>query len=239
MAPETPPRPDRRQALIGAAYQRIANDGFEGLRTRDVAADVGVNIATLHYYFPTKEALIRGVIGYAMQHFTQTMPGEGSPSDQLRGHLRAIATLLKQDQQLWTVMGELVLRAPRDADLARIFQQTDDYWHRALSQLIQRCMAEASIDPELDPDDVATLIIMAIKGVSLPTMAGSRTERADQVFREINRVLGWPETAGRPTPTGATTPMPSINTSSSKKEPRSVSHSPTRPIVGGASRKAE
>ena len=49
MAPETPPRPDGRQALIGAAYQRIANDGFEGLRTRDVAADVGVNIATLHY----------------------------------------------------------------------------------------------------------------------------------------------------------------------------------------------
>jgi len=83
MAPETPPRPDRRQALIAAAYQRIANDGFEGLRTRDVAADVGVNIATLHYYFPTKEALICGVIGHGMQRFTQTMPGEGSPAEQL------------------------------------------------------------------------------------------------------------------------------------------------------------
>src|SRR5947208_9570069 len=34
-------------------------------RTRDVAAKVGVNIATLHYYFPTKEKLIRGVVGYA------------------------------------------------------------------------------------------------------------------------------------------------------------------------------
>src|SRR5579864_9204628 len=101
------PRPDRRQALVAAAFARIASDGFEGLRTRDVAADVGVNIATLHYYFPTKEALIRGVIGHAMQRFVDTLPGDGTPLDQLRGHLHALATLLTHDEQLWAVMGEL------------------------------------------------------------------------------------------------------------------------------------
>src|ERR671939_1608366 len=124
--PSAEPKPDRRQALVAAAYQRIAADGFEGLRTRDVAADVGVNVATLHYYFPTKEALIRSVVGRAMQRFVATMPGQGSALDQLRGHLRALADLLKADHELWAVMGELVLRAPRDADLARIFRQTDD-----------------------------------------------------------------------------------------------------------------
>src|SRR6266536_5102442 len=94
------PRPDRRQALVAAAFQRIASEGFEGLRTRDVAADAGVNIATLHYYFPTKEALIRGVIGHAMQRFAATIPSQGPPTDRLRGHLRALAKLLKQDRQL-------------------------------------------------------------------------------------------------------------------------------------------
>src|SRR5436309_2317915 len=79
------PKADRRRALIAAAYGRIATAGFEGLRTRDVAADVGVNIATLHYYFPTKEALIRSVIGQAMQRFGETLPAGGSPVDQLRG----------------------------------------------------------------------------------------------------------------------------------------------------------
>ena len=51
---------DRQQALVLAAFNQIAERGFEGLRTREVAAGVGLNIATLHYYFPTKEALIRG-----------------------------------------------------------------------------------------------------------------------------------------------------------------------------------
>src|SRR5437867_12297643 len=122
------PKVDRRRALVAAAYRRIATAGFEGLRTRDIAADVGVNIATLHYYFPTKEALIRSVIGHAMQRFGETMPRDGSPVEQLRGHLRALASLLKDDPQLWAVMGELVLRAPRDAGLGRILRQTDAEW---------------------------------------------------------------------------------------------------------------
>jgi len=186
-------RADRRHALVAAAYRRIASEGFEGLRTRDVANDVGVNIATLHYYFPTKEALIRSVIGYAMQRFVETMPGDGSPLDQLRGHLRALATLLKEDQQLWAVMGELVLRAPRDADLGRIFRQTDTYWHRTLRDLISRCIEQGAIDPALNSDDVAALMIAAIKGLSLPTVAGFQPEVTDQVFRQFVRLLGVPD----------------------------------------------
>ena len=186
------PKADRRRALVAAAYRRIASDGFEGLRTRDVAADVGVNIATLHYYFPTKEALIRSVIGHAMERFINTMPGDGTPVDQLRGHLRALARLLRDDQQLWTVMGELVLRAPRDADLERIFRQTDAYWHRTLRDLIRRCIEQGAINPELDPDDLAALMIVAIKGLSLPTVAGFEPELADQVFRQFDRLLGMP-----------------------------------------------
>src|SRR6266536_6247514 len=160
------PRPDRRQALVAAAFQRIASEGFEGLRTRDVAADVGVNIATLPYYFPTKEALIRGVIGHAMQRFRETMPQDGSPVDQLRGHLRALARLLKEDHQLWAVMGELVLRAPRDADLGHVFRQTDEYWHRTLRDLISGAIAQGAIDSKVDPDEAAALMIVAIKRLS-------------------------------------------------------------------------
>lgn len=186
------PKADRRRELVAAAYHRIASDGFEGLRTRDVAADVGVNIATLHYYFPTKEALIRAVIGYAVQRFTQTMPGIGTPLVQLRGHLDALATMLKTDQELWSVMGELVLRAPRDADLAHIFRQTDAFWHRVLRDLIQQCVDKGAIHPVLEPDGLAALMIVAIKGLSLPTAAGFQPELADQIFTQFDQLLGLP-----------------------------------------------
>src|SRR3979411_2978803 len=114
---------DRRQALVQAAFNEIAERGFEGLRTREVAAEVSVNIATLHYYFPTKEALIRGVVELAMQRFRSTLTPHGSSADQLRNHLRAVRRLLRDEPQLGTVMGELALRSARDPGISRITEE--------------------------------------------------------------------------------------------------------------------
>jgi AcrR family transcriptional regulator len=183
------PTADRRQALVRAAFARIARDGFEGLRTRDVAADVGVNVATLHYYFPTKEALIRAVFGHAMHKFGATMPTTGSPAEQLRRHLTALRRLLKEDRELFAVMGELTLRAPRDAAIATIVRD-DDAWHHTIRELIRRGAEQGSLRADLDPDDASALLISAIKGVSLPTSASFRPERVDQSFRQIEQWLG-------------------------------------------------
>src|SRR5437667_12842488 len=90
----------REQALVQAAFNLIAERGFEGLRTREVAAEVGLNIATLHYYFPTKEALIRGVIAHAMERFRSTLAPHGSSGDPLRRHLRAVHALLRAEPQV-------------------------------------------------------------------------------------------------------------------------------------------
>ncbi|MBM7788081.1 TetR/AcrR family transcriptional regulator [Tenggerimyces flavus] len=49
-----------------AGYEVIRQHGLANLRTRDVAARAGITVATLHYYFPTKEALVRAVIEHAI-----------------------------------------------------------------------------------------------------------------------------------------------------------------------------
>ena len=49
---------DRRLAIARAARAIIVEKGLEGLRMRDIAARVGINIATLHYHVPSKEALV-------------------------------------------------------------------------------------------------------------------------------------------------------------------------------------
>src|ERR671937_1630507 len=119
----------RREALVNAAFTRIAERGFEGLRTREVAREVGVNIATLHYYFPTKESLIRAVLDHAMGRFRTTLEPHGSPSSQLRNHLRAVRALMVDERELGAVMAELALRAVRDESIASIMNEMYDGWH--------------------------------------------------------------------------------------------------------------
>jgi AcrR family transcriptional regulator len=180
----------KRRALIHAAYARIASGGFEGLRTRDVAADVGVNIGTLHYYFPTKEALIRAAVRHATATFAATLPREGSPAEKLQGHLEGVRYLLKTDRVLWAVSSELALRAARDEVIADVARQSDDNWYAFLRGLIARGIEQGSLDADLDAEGAAATIIAAIKGLSMPTMGTFQPERIDQTFDQLERWLG-------------------------------------------------
>jgi AcrR family transcriptional regulator len=186
---------DRRGALVRAAYARIADKGFEGLRTRDVAADVGLNVATLHYYFPTKESLIRAVVGHAMSKFGAALPREGSAAQQLAGHFRAIRRLLRDEPELWAVLGELALRAPRDPEMAAIMRPTDQAWHARVRDMLAKGVEEGGIDAAIEPADAAAAIVGAIRGASLPGLADVRAERLDQTFRQLERWFGLPSTA--------------------------------------------
>ena len=46
---------------MNAAERRIRDAGYGGFSFRDVAADVGVKSASVHYHFPTKDALVAAV----------------------------------------------------------------------------------------------------------------------------------------------------------------------------------
>ncbi len=178
----------RREELVRAAFNQIAEHGFEGLRTRDVANEVGVNIATLHYYFPTKEALIQGVLDQAMAKFRSTLAPHGSPSDQLRNHLRAVRKLMTDEPEVATVMGELALRSTRDKAIASIMDQVYEYWHTTMRGLLRRAVREGGAAPELNSDAVASLIITTLTAATLPSLRNSN--RSDQALKQLEKWLG-------------------------------------------------
>ncbi len=178
----------RRQELVHAAFNQIAERGFEGLRTRDVAAEVGVNVATLHYHFPTKESLIRGVLDHAMSRFRSTLEPHGSPSEQLRNHLRSVRKLMSDEPELGMVMAELALRSARDRSIEKISRETRDAWHTTMRGLLRRAVREGKLRPELDSDAVATLIIAVLTGLTIPPL--SEDSRGDQALRQLERWLG-------------------------------------------------
>ncbi|MET0863424.1 MAG: TetR/AcrR family transcriptional regulator [Nakamurella sp.] len=51
-----------RQALLEAARSRFIRLGFDGTTLRDVAADVGVNLALIKRYFASKEGLFKAAL---------------------------------------------------------------------------------------------------------------------------------------------------------------------------------
>jgi TetR/AcrR family transcriptional repressor of nem operon len=171
-----------------AAFRQIAERGFEGLRTRDVANEVGVNIATLHYYFPTKEALIGAVLEHAMDRFRTTLEPHGSPDSQLRNYLRGTRKLLREEPELGAVMTELALRSARDAETRKIMEEMYGQWHKAVRGLLKRATRQGKLRAGLDTESTAALIVATLTAVALPPMGN--VSWGDQALRELERWLG-------------------------------------------------
>jgi len=189
VAIEAEPRAEpRKDALVAAAYTVLATRGFEGLRTREVAAMVGVNIATLHYYFPHKEDLIRGVVAYAMGRFRGTLGGAGSAEDQLRAHFRGLRRLSRDEPELFAVMAELAIRGVRDTSLRRIVGGTDDAWRAMLRTLLRRAQDEGALRADLDPQGMAAVIVATLKGTFM--LPASEPDNVERTFRQLEMLVG-------------------------------------------------
>jgi AcrR family transcriptional regulator len=182
--------PERKEELVAAAYREIATNGFEGLRTRDVAGAVGVNVATLHYYFDTKEALIRAVVGHAMSRFQSTLASEGTAIDRLRGHFRGLRRLAEDEPELFAVMAELTLRAARDRQLAGIVQKTNQFWEGTLRGLLRAARDDGDLPTGIEPDGMAAVIVATLKGVFLLPGRTRAPEGFDRALRQLERILG-------------------------------------------------
>jgi len=189
MSPAVTPSPQpRRDALALAAYHQLAQHGFEGLRTREVAAEAGVNIATLHYYFPSKEELIGAVLSHAMQRFRSTLDVADGSGNQLRTHFDGLRRLLRDEPELFAVMGELALRAARDPAIHDLFQNTMDMWRRTIKGLLINAAKDGFLEAPGDPDAQASLVVAAVMGACMiPVWQPTRRSEA---IRELQRSLG-------------------------------------------------
>jgi AcrR family transcriptional regulator len=58
---------DRRQAILDAAIAVIARRGVRGLRVEQVAAEAGVAVSLIYYYFVNRAGLVRATLEHANQ----------------------------------------------------------------------------------------------------------------------------------------------------------------------------
>ena len=168
-AGDVPNESQRRAAqIIEAAYFLIAEKGFEGLRTRDVAEKVGINIATLHYYFPTKEAMISGVVAYLMRELQTsriTTEATATALERLRAEFEDIRARLRESPHQLVVLTELAVRSLRDPNIAHILQHLDRGWRGHLVSIFESGIKEKSFRSDLDAESAANAMMTQLRGL--------------------------------------------------------------------------
>lgn len=183
-----------------AAYSLIAEKGLEGFRTRDVAATVGINSATLHYYFPTKEALIQAVVDHLMKELsTHRSPAGDSASalERLRSEFSDIRARLKQSPEQLVVLTELAMRAWRDPAIARILGYLDEGWRNHLVSILQQGIEEKAFRSDLDLPATAMALMVQLRGLGYNLHSGPAAleELIDHIALETEHWVRRPRSA--------------------------------------------
>jgi AcrR family transcriptional regulator len=166
------PSPVRRAAesrlaeIAAAARSLIAERGFEGLRTRDIADRVGINVATLHYHVPTKERLIEIVAQSMRDDFiaqSKARPRDGlSPLEELKLELSDSRATTRDTPELYTVFTELMERARRDPRVDAAIRPMQQHWHQQLVDIFTRGRRDGSFRPDIDPRAAALVMMGAL-----------------------------------------------------------------------------
>ncbi|HQZ11327.1 MAG TPA: TetR/AcrR family transcriptional regulator [Devosia sp.] len=159
---------ERRRAIAAAARALIVEKGFEGLRTRDIAERVGINIATLHYHVPTKEALIALVSETMAAEFrAQTLArprSHLSPAEQLEHEFYDFEEMMTERKELIGLLSEMMERSRRDPAVAAGVKPLLRKWRELITAILAAGKADGTFRPDLDPVPAAQMLTGAMIG---------------------------------------------------------------------------
>lgn len=196
---------DRRDAIARAARALIVEKGVEGLRTRDIADKVGINIATLHYHVPTKEALIELVAASLKADFMQQTidrPRDHlSPAERMEAEFVDFREVALERPEVMLVFSELMERGRRDPRIAEAILPMKRKWREILRDLLTEGVSAGLYRADLDTDAFATIMIASFIGFCRNPRNGP--ESFDRMVGELRRAM-----LARPASSPSVSPAP-------------------------------
>lgn len=166
-----------QQRILQAASRIVLKQGVVNLTLEKVAQEAGVSKGGLLYHFPSKEALVEGLIRSLADDFNRYLDSEAGENKQdagswLRAYIRVTFAL---DEQTNNLAAGLLAAATMNPDLLNPLRESFADWQKRIEQ--------DGIDPVM-----GTIIRLAADGLWLADLLGFAPpagELRDQVFKAL------------------------------------------------------
>ena len=178
---------DRRSAILEAAIKVIARRGVRGLRVEQVAAEAGVAVSLIYYYFDNRNGLVRATLEHANERAaTVAASAEGAALSGREAVERSLLAELGDGDHLRdtsVVWGEVLASAVFEPDLRDQLRAASETWSDLIAAAIAEGIRDGSIRGDVDAHACAERVTALVDGLSSRWLAGlvSR-ERAQELL---------------------------------------------------------
>jgi len=161
---------ETRSRIIERAASLFNQKGYAGLSMSDIMAATGLKKGGIYNHFASKDELAIAAFEFAVEQVRQRY------IQALRGQHGAIARLQAIVHTFVTAPSEVSLKGgcplmntaiesdDGHPELRSRAQQAMDQWRSLICQVVQQGQARGELRSEIDPDEVATIVIATLEG---------------------------------------------------------------------------
>lgn len=173
---------DTRAKLIAGAMDVLSRDGVAGTTTRKIADASGQRLATMHYHFKDKDALLFAVLDEVALILNRYLEAELKPAPNLSQRvetlIRAVWQLMARTRDLQILQFEMTFYAVRSLDAAGLAEKQ----YKGLLELYERFLN----DPAASPADAAKIkrlthfVVAGLDGILVQELAYPDSKRSEE-----------------------------------------------------------
>jgi TetR/AcrR family transcriptional regulator len=141
-------REENERAILAAAEEEFAEQGFGGATMAAIAARAGVPKPNVYYYFPTKERLYRAVVERVLTEWlaaSAAFDTSDDPAEALSSYISVkmdLARTMPLGSKIWA--NEIMRGAPAIQDF---LDTTLTQWVRSRERVVRRWIADGKLKP--------------------------------------------------------------------------------------------
>jgi AcrR family transcriptional regulator len=159
----------RRQQILDAAAACFSRRGFHQTTMQDICEESGLSPGAVYRYFPGKEAIIEGMTARGQNQNAEAIEYAMSKErtlDVFDELIRIFFIELEslRSAEICALNVELISEAPRSERIRESLQRTNQNVRSMFVQLVERAQAAGEIDPALESESVARVMVALYQG---------------------------------------------------------------------------
>jgi AcrR family transcriptional regulator len=186
---------EKRAEILAAAERCFARSGFHGATIAQICDAAGISPGHLYHYFASKEAIIGAITGSGLEYAKARFAELTEDQDPIRSLVSEFERLEALNRTKSGVLLDVLAEAARNPEIGKVLRDTSEEMRRLLADFLRRGQARGQIDPDLDADAAAALLISMIDSsktllVRAPAIDARRS--AEVLDKMISRFLSPP-----------------------------------------------
>lgn len=166
---------DRREAILEATWQLIAERGFHAVRIADIAKVCGTSTGTVHYHFPGKSDVLTEALKYCMEQAFARQSVELKRIDDAHERLLKLIDMqlprVGKVRDEWAIWMQYWAEATIRPEFRPAHNEFYSRWRETVERIIQRGQRQG-VFREVDATEVALRLTAMTDGLAIQVLTG-------------------------------------------------------------------